>query len=83
MFRSLIVAGLCIAGNAFAPPSKVLPFKHASRLDATTASGIEYNDVIKGDGRSPVAGDFVSVVYRTKYNGKYIDDLTPEDIKIM
>ena len=59
----------CLARALVAPVRR----SHVARLRASTPSGIEYDDVVVGEGRSPGVGDFVSVIYETRLNGKNID----------
>ena len=64
-------AALLASATGFAPtPRRVA---RLPQLRATTASGIEYEDVTVGEGRTPNTGDFVSVVYETRVNGRCID----------
>ena len=67
----LVAAALLASATGFAPtPRRVA---RLPQLRATTASGIEYEDVTVGEGRTPNTGDFVSVVYETRVNGRCID----------
>ncbi|KAH8088754.1 FK506 binding protein [Aureococcus anophagefferens] len=66
-----LVATLLASATGFAPtPRRVA---RLPQLRATTASGIEYEDVTVGEGRTPNTGDFVSVVYETRVGGRCID----------
>mmetsp|Transcript_6976 Transcript_6976/g.20504 ORF Transcript_6976/g.20504 Transcript_6976/m.20504 type:complete len:195 (-) Transcript_6976:47-631(-) len=65
----LRLAGVLCLAHALIAPAPRAP----RRLRATTSSGIEFEDVVVGEGRSPGVGDFVSVIYETRLNGKRID----------
>ena len=52
-------------------------------LQATTASGIVYEDIEIGEGKTANAGDYVSVIYETRLNGKVIDATGGGEAKVM
>ena len=66
----LVAAALLASATGFAPTPRVA---RLPQLRATTASGIEYEDVTVGEGRTPNTGDFVSVVYEPRVDGRCID----------
>jgi hypothetical protein len=55
--------------TAFVPPAT----RQHTLLHATTASGIVYEDITVGEGKTVNEGDYVSVIYETRLNGKVID----------
>ena len=65
----LLIAFL-VGATGFAPPATT---RRRLRADATTSSGIEYEDIQVGSGPSPNKGDFVSVTYETRLKGRVID----------
>ena len=74
---------LCLAlatTTAFVPPSTT---RQHLVLHATTPSGIVYEDIEVGEGKTANAGDYVSVIYETRLNGKVIDATGGGEAKVM
>ena len=67
------------AAAAFVPPSSRIP----QVLHATTPSGIVYEDIEVGEGKTANAGDYVSVIYETRLNGKVIDATGGGEAKVL
>ena len=67
------------AAAAFVPPSSRVP----QVLHATTPSGIVYEDIEVGEGKTANAGDYVSVIYETRLNGKVIDATGGGEAKVL
>ena len=73
---------LCLAlatTTAFVPPAT----RQHLVLHATTPSGIVYEDIEIGEGKTANAGDYVSVIYETRLNGKVIDATGGGEAKVM
>ncbi len=73
---------LCLAlatTTAFVPPAT----RQRLVLHATTPSGIVYEDIEIGEGKTANAGDYVSVIYETRLNGKVIDATGGGEAKVM
>ena len=67
------------AAKGFVAPSSRVP----QVLQATTASGIVYEDIEVGEGKTANAGDYVSVIYETRLNGKVIDATGGGEAKVL
>ena len=67
------------AAAAFVPPTT----RQHLVLHATTPSGIVYEDIEIGEGKTANAGDYVSVIYETRLNGKVIDATGGGEAKVM
>ena len=73
---------LCLAlatTTAFVPPTT----RQHLVLHATTPSGIVYEDIEVGEGKTANAGDYVSVIYETRLNGKVIDATGGGEAKVL
>merc|ERR1719343_840291 len=85
----LLLSSCCSVASGFVPAAaprrvELQPSNQKSCLAARTktASGLQYEDIVVGDGKCPGPNDYVSVHYTGKFakNGKIFDSSRPTEV---